>query len=71
MQLPEWGAMDAEIKVPSVENTELEGSSFKAGVDQYIAIHATLTALLISVLPVHSPAFFPKPLPSFSCVSCG
>ena len=23
---PQWGAADAEIKVPSVENTELEGS---------------------------------------------
>ena len=27
---PQWGAADAEIKVPSVENTELEGSPFKA-----------------------------------------
>ena len=39
----------------------------KPGVGQYIAIHATLTArdffLAISTLPVHSPAFFPKPLP--------
>ena len=25
-----WGAADAEIKVPSDENTELKGSSFKA-----------------------------------------
>ena len=25
---PQWGAADAEIKVPSVENTELEGSPF-------------------------------------------
>ena len=31
---PQWGAADAEIKVPSDENT----------VGQYIAMHATLTA---------------------------
>ena len=28
--LAQWGAADAEIKVPSVENTELKGSPFKA-----------------------------------------
>ena len=39
----------------------------KPGVGQYTARHAALTF----TLPVHSPAFFPKPLPSFSCVSCG
>ena len=27
---PQWGAVDAEIKLPSVEKTELEGSPFKA-----------------------------------------
>ena len=27
---PQWGAADAEIKVPSVENTELKRSPFKA-----------------------------------------
>ena len=27
---PQWGAADAEIKVPSVEDTELKGSPFKA-----------------------------------------
>ena len=27
---PQWGAADAEIKVPSDENTELKGSPFKA-----------------------------------------
>ena len=31
-------------KVPSDENTELKGSPFKAGVGQYIAMLATLTA---------------------------
>ena len=38
------GAVDAEIKVPSGENTELKRPAFKRGGDQYIAIHATLTA---------------------------
>ena len=27
---PQWGAADAEIKVPCDENTELKGSPFKA-----------------------------------------
>ena len=27
---PQWGAADAEIKVPSDENTELKSSLFKA-----------------------------------------
>ena len=27
--IPQWGAEDAEIKVPSVENTELKGSPFE------------------------------------------
>ena len=27
---PQWGAADAEIKVPSDENTETKGSPFKA-----------------------------------------
>ena len=65
--------MDTEI-VPSGENTELKRSPLKPGIGQYIATHATLTArdfFLISTLLVRSPAFFPKPLPSFSCVSCG
>ena len=28
MMAPQWGAADAEIKVPSDENTELKGSPF-------------------------------------------
>ena len=39
------------------------------GVGQYVTIHATLTAgissSLISILPVHSPAFFSKTSPEF------
>ena len=41
---PQWGAADEEIEFPSGENTELKRSPFKAGVGQYIAINATLTA---------------------------
>ena len=41
---PQWGATDAEIKVPSDENTELKKVlHLKPRVGQYIAIHATLT----------------------------
>ena len=74
---PPWGAADAEIKVPSVENTELKRSPLKPGVGQYIAIHATLTArdffLANFYFPVHSPALFSKTSPElllFFCVSC-
>ena len=34
--VPQWGAADAAIKVPSGENTELKRSLFKPGVGQYI-----------------------------------
>ena len=30
ISFPQWGAADAEIKVPSDENTELKGSPFQA-----------------------------------------
>ena len=40
----QWEAVDAEIKVPSGENTELKHSPFKAWSSQYITIHVTLTA---------------------------
>ena len=62
---PQWGAADADITVPSGENTELKRP--------YLATHATLTArdfFLVSSLPVHSRAFFQKPLPIFSRVGC-
>ena len=73
---PQWGAADAEIKVPSGENTELKNVlPSKPGVGQYIAIHATkmpgISSFLFSTLPVHSPAFFCKTSPDFSCVGFG
>ena len=37
----------------------------------YAYCQGFLSCLLISTLPVHSPAFFPKPLPIFPCVGCG
>ena len=70
---PQLGAADAEIKVPSVES--LKVLPLKPGVGQYIAIHATLTATDVFLANFYSSGpftyTFPKPLPSFSCVSCG
>ena len=63
-----------KLKSHLVRTQSLNVLPLKPEVGQYIAIHATLTArdfLLISTLPVHSPAFFPKPLPTFPCVGCG
>ena len=40
----QWAAADSEIKVPSVENTELKVLPLKPGVGQYITIHAMPTA---------------------------
>ena len=73
---PQWGAADAEIKVPSGENTELLNVlPFKPGVGQYIAIHATLTAreFFHAYFYPSSPftCIFPNPLPISSCVGCG
>ena len=65
----QWGAADAEIEIPSCENTELKRSPFKAGVGQYIAIHATLTArdfFLASFYPSGPfTCIFSKPLMIF------
>ena len=43
MNTLQWGIADAEIKVPSDENTELKDSPFEAWT-KYIDMHATLTA---------------------------
>ena len=56
---PQWGAADAEIKVPSGENTELKRSPFKAwsrlvySHTCYAYCQGFLSFLLISTLPVH------------------
>ena len=76
LSLPQWGATDAEIKVPSGENTELKRSpSLKLGVGQYIAIRATLTArdFCLAYFYPSGPftCIFSKTSPDFSCVGCG
>ena len=60
---PQWGAADAEIKVPSGENAKLKRSPFIAwSRSAYSHTYATLTArkffLAYFYLPVHSSAFF-------------
>ena len=65
---PWWGAADAEIKVSSDETTELKRSPFKVwsrSVYSMLSLLPGIFSSLISTLPVHSPAFFPKPLPIF------
>ena len=57
-----------KLKSPLMRTRTLKVVPLKPGVGQYIAMHGTLTARDFTV---HSPAFFPKPLPSFSCVGCG
>ena len=64
-KLPQWGAADAEIKVPSVENTELKGFPFHAWSRSVYSrtsyfLLPWISSLLISTLPVHSPAFLKK-----------
>ena len=71
-----WELRTQKLKSHLVGTQSLNVLPFKPEVGQYIAIHATLTArdfssLLISALPVRSPAFFPKHLPIFFCVGCG
>ena len=64
-----------KLKSHLVRTQSINVLPLKPGAGQDIAIPATLIArvssLRISTHPVHSPAFFPKPLPIFSCVSCG
>ena len=73
--LVDWGAADAEIKVPSGENTELKCSPIKPGVGQYIAIQATLTArdFFFAYFYPSGPftCIFFKTSPDFSCVGYG
>ena len=47
---------------------------FEPGVGPYVVMLLLLpgiSSLLIPTFPVHSPAFFPNPPPSVSCVGCG
>ena len=69
METPQWGAADAEIKVPSGKNIELNVLPLNPGVGQHIAIHATLTARDFFLAYFYSSGpftrIFPKPLPIF------
>ena len=61
---PQWEAADAEIKVPSGENTELKRSPFKIWVAQYIA---TARDFFLVYFYPSGPftCIFSKPLPIF------
>ena len=73
---PQWEAADTEIKVPSGENAELKCSPFRAWRTSVYshtcyAYCQEFIFLLLSTLPVHSPAFFFRTSPDFSCVGHG
>ena len=75
-QWPRSGELRMQkLKSHLVRTQSLNVLLLKPGVGQYIAIMLRLlpgiSFLLISTLLVHSPAFFPKPLPIFPCVCCG
>ena len=65
---PQWGTAYAEVKDPSVGNSELKVSPFKAWVSIetcMLRVLPGISSLLISTLMVHSRAFFPKSLQVF------
>ena len=72
----QWGAADAEIKVPSGENTELKHSPFKAR-SRSVYSHACYAYCqgFLPCLFLHFRSiqllFFSKTSPDFSCVGCG
>ena len=69
------GAADAETKVPSGENTEPKHSPFKAWSRSvynhtcYAYCQGFFPYLFLPLRSIHLH-FFPKPVPSFSCVGC-
>ena len=73
--LPQWGAADAEIKVPSCESTELKRSPFKArnrsGYSHtcYTYCQGFLPCLFPPFWSIHLHFF--KTSHEFSCVGCG
>ena len=75
MLSPQWGAADAEIKVPSGENTGLKRSPFKAWSKSvyshtcYAYCQGFLSCLFLHFRSIH--LHFSKPLPIFPCVGCG
>ena len=75
-RLPQWGAADAEIKVPSGENTELKRSPFKAWSRSvyshtcYAYCQGFFPCLFLPFRSVHLH-FFSKTSPDFSCIGLG
>ena len=67
--VPQWGAADAEIKVPSGENTELKRSPYPAWSGRCMAMHATLAAreFFLAYFYLSSPftCIFSKTSPNF------
>ena len=72
---PQWAAVDAEIKVPSGENTVLKRSPFKAWSRAvyshtcYAYCQGFLPCLFLPFQSIHLH-FFLKAAPIFSCVGC-
>ena len=76
MHPPQWGAADAEIKVPSGENTELKRSPFQAWSRSvysrtcYAYWQGFLPCLFLRFQSIHLH-FFQNLTQKFSCVGCG
>ena len=72
---PQWGAADAEIKVPSCENTELKCSPFQAWSRSvyshtcYAYCQGFLSCLFLHFRSIHLH-FFQNLSRNFSCVGC-
>ena len=75
LRQPQWGAADAEIKVPSGENTERKRSPCKAwsrSVYSHTCYAYCQGFLPCLYLPFRSiQLHFSKISPDFSCVGCG
>ena len=73
---PQWGAADAEVKVPSGEDTELKRSPFQAwsrseySYTCYAYCQGFLPCLFLHFKSIHLH-FFQNLSRIFSCVSCG
>ena len=59
---PQWGAVDAEIKVPSGENTELKRSPFKA------SSRSVYSRTCYAYCQGFLPCLFPDPSGPFTCI---
>ena len=75
-----WKPRSGELRTQKLKSHLMRSQSLKVlplkpEVGQYIAMHAALTArdFFLASFYTSGPfiCIFPKPLPSFSCVSCG